>query len=139
MALSVFEDRNHQPGSAEIKAALGKTAALWDDLISRIGVRHPPITEFWQFAGSKYGWSLRLKRRDRIVLYLTPQRGHFLVGIALGEKAVQAARKQGLPAAVLALIDSAPRYAEGHGIRLTVTTRRDVQAAEELAVAKMAS
>lgn len=137
MALSVFEDKNHPPGSAEIKGALGRAAALWDDLISRIGVRHPPITELWHFGGSKYGWSLRLKRRERIVLYMIPQRGNFLAGIVLGEKAVQAAQKQGLAADVLAMVDSAPRYAEGRGVRFTVTTQRHVQAAADLAAAKM--
>lgn len=137
MALSAFEDKNHQPGSADLKVALGKTAVLWEDLISRIGGRHPPITELWHFGGGKYGWSLRLKRRERIVIYMIPQRGNFLAGIVLGEKAVQAVQKQGLSAGVLAMVDSAPRYAEGRGVRFTVTTKRDVQAAADLTAAKM--
>jgi hypothetical protein len=137
MALSAFEDEDHRPGPAELKVTLGKTAVLWEDLISHIGARHPPITELWHFGGSKYGWSLRLKRRERIVLYLIPQRGDFLAGVVLGEKAVQTAQKQGLPADVLAMVDRAPRYAEGRGVRFTVTTQRDVKAAVDLAAAKM--
>jgi len=136
MALSAFEDGTHQPGPSDIKVSLGKTAGLWDQLISWIGEHYSPITELWHF-GSKYGWALRLKRRERIVLYMTPQRGHFLVGVVLGERAVQAARKQGLAANVLAIVDSAPRYAEGRGVRLTVGTKRDARAVENLVAAKM--
>jgi hypothetical protein len=138
MALSAFEDKTHRPGPSDIKVALGKAAGLWDQLISCIGDHYSPITELWHFAGSKYGWSLRLKRRERIVLYMTPQRGHFLVGVVLGERAVQAVKKQGLAADVLAIIESAPRYAEGRGVRVTVATKRDARAVEDLAAAKMA-
>jgi hypothetical protein len=46
---------------------------------------------------------------------MTPQKGRFLASFALGEKAVLAARAAGLPAALLAAVDAAPRYAEGRG------------------------
>jgi hypothetical protein len=47
-------------------------------------------------------------------------------------------KKQGLAADVLAIIESAPRYAEGRGVRVTVATKRDARAVEDLAAAKMA-
>jgi hypothetical protein len=97
------------------------------------------VTEQWNFPGAKYGWSLRLKRKDRVTLYLIPQAGHFLVGVVLGEKAVKAAHECGLPDVVLSQIDNAPRYAEGRGIRLPVTGRDDLFAVQKLAAVKMAS
>jgi hypothetical protein len=117
MALSAFDDRTHRPEPADLEITLGKAAGFWDQLVAHVADHYAPITELWQFAGTKYGWSLRLRRKERTVLYLTPQRGMFLVGLALGEKAVQAALRGGLPADVRAVIDGAPRYAEGRGVR----------------------
>ena len=131
-------DQGHRPVPGDLKEALGKADGLWSQLVSRVGQAHAPIAEVWHFGGDKHGWSLRLKRRDRIVLYLIPQRGHFLVGLVLGEKALDVIRKQDLPPDILALVASAPRYAEGTGVRLPVATSRDVRAVEKMVAAKMA-
>jgi hypothetical protein len=138
MALSVFEDQAQRPIPSDLKDVLGQAAGLWSQLVSRVAQNHPPIAELWHFGGSKYGWSLRLKRRDRIVLYLIPQRGHFLVGLVLGEKALEVIKKQDLPPDILAAVASSPRYGEGTGVRLPVATSRDVRAVEKMTTAKMA-
>lgn len=139
MALSAFDDKARTPRPAELKKVLGTSSRWWEELIDRIAADHAPIEAQWNFAGAKYGWSLRLKRKDRAVIYLTPQAGQFLVGIVLGEKAVQRAREAGLPAAILTAIDQAPRYVEGRGIRLPVKTRAGLAAIVKLAAAKMAT
>jgi hypothetical protein len=139
MALSAFDDGTRQPTPDELAAVLGTAAAAWATLVRHIGERYPPITELWSFAGAKWGWSLRLKRKDRVILYLTPQAGQFQLGVVLGEKAVAAARASGLPEPVLALIDGAPRYAEGRGIRFAVTDEPGVQVGAQLAAIKMGS
>ncbi len=90
---------------------LGDAAAWWDEVVLHVSGTYPPITELWNHAGAKFGWSLRLKQKDRVVLYLTPQQGGFQAGVVLGEKAAQAAHDEGAPVAVLAAIDGAPKYA----------------------------
>ncbi len=136
MALSAFDDKAHFPERKELATTLGESARLWQDLVSRVAKDHAPIDEVWNFAGVKYGWSLRLKQKERILLYLTPQVGRFLVGIVLGERAVAAVRQVGLPKAILELIDAAKPYAEGRGIRFPVTTSEDVEAVLKLVAAK---
>jgi uncharacterized protein YdhG (YjbR/CyaY superfamily) len=138
VALSAFDEESHPPEPGGLEAVLGQSADLWDQLVTHVAEAYPPITQLWHFAGAKYGWSLRLKRRDRIVLYMTPQPGSFLLGVVLGETAAQAAHDSGLPEPVLALIDGAPRYGEGRGIRLAVSTGDDLAAARTLAALKMA-
>jgi len=44
-----------------------------------------------------------------------------------------------LPTPVLAVIESAKKYAEGRGVRLEVRNARDVQNIEKLAQIKMAN
>lgn len=136
MALSAFDDPARSPAPAAIRRSLGGAAPLWADLVAHVAGTCPPLDEVWTFAGAKFGWSLRLKRADRILLYLTPQDGRFLVGLVLGEKAVAEAAERGLPPAVLALLDAAPRYAEGRGIRLMIAPGDDLDTVRHLVALK---
>ncbi|MEW6736034.1 MAG: DUF3788 family protein [Acidobacteriota bacterium] len=138
MTLSAFDDQTHSPESNELMAILGPSAQMWKQLISAVAKNYPPIEAAWNFGGIKFGWSLRLKRKDRIILYLIPQNDQFLVGVVLGEKAVKAAYQCSLPASILELIENTRFYAEGRGIRLPVTTPEDLVIIEKLAAAKMA-
>ena len=98
-----------------------------------------PLAEDWTYSGKQWGWALRLKHKKRAVLYMTPAAGHFVVGFALGEKAVAAARQAGLSQALLEIIDASPRYAEGRAVRFEVTTPAEVAWALDLATIKMAN
>lgn len=138
MALSSLEDNTHQPSPDDLATALGRTARLWGRLVDEVVSRHAPIEQVWNFGGPKYGWSLRIRRKGRNVLYLIPQKRQFLVGIVLGDRAVKAARQSDLAAEVLAMIDAAPVYAEGCGIRVPVTTRAHVEAMLKLTAIKLA-
>jgi hypothetical protein len=139
MALSAFADKAHPPRDDEVAGVLAGAAPLWNDLRARIAGRFAPLSANWGFSGAKYGWGLRLVQGKRTVLHMTPRDGHFLASCALGEKAARAAHAEGLPAPMLALLDAAPRYAEGRGVRIEVRIARDVADVERLAVVKMAN
>ena len=139
MALSAFDDKSKKPGAGDLEKMLGRTSAHWDDLKTHIAAEYSPLDETWNFAGAKWGWSLRLRQKKRTVLHMTPCKGYFLVGFALGEKAVKAAHDSRLPDSVLTVIDEAPKYAEGRGVRLEVRTAQDVRNVEKLAAIKMAN
>lgn len=96
-SLSVFGDKSNPPTEDDLRRALGPAASAWDELVARIHHDHAPAAERWNFAGARFGWSLRLCRGDRVVLYLIPQAGRFLVGIVLGAKAVAAAGARACP------------------------------------------
>ena len=102
MALSAFDDKASEPGADELRRTLGRSGARWDELIEHLATKQAPLDTGWTYAGANWGWSLRLKRKKRTILYLTPRDRHFLVGFALGEKAVAAAHEAGLPEDVLA-------------------------------------
>ena len=138
-SLGAFGDKARQPTAAELTKVLGPAAPAWSALIGHIHRTYPQTVEQWNFASAKFGWSLRLRKADRVVLYLIPQAGRFLVGIVLGAKAVTAARIAALPARVLAAIEEAPRFAEGTGLRLPVEREGDLPAIHTLTALKMAS
>jgi hypothetical protein len=139
MTLSAFDDKTRPPRADELAAVLGKKYSLWADLQSRITARFVPLSTAWGYASKSTGWGLRLKQEKRTVLYMTPCQGYFLASFALGEKAVKAAHASKLSAEVLDVIDNAPRYAEGRGVRFEVRSAKDVRNVEQVASIKMAN
>lgn len=139
MALSVFDDKTKPPNDADLASALKDSFLFWNELIKLISLRFKPLSIEWGYASKTTGWGMRLKNKDRTVLYMTPQDGRFLASFALGEKAVKAAHEDDLPLSVLKVIDSAKKYAEGRGVRLEVRNRRDVRNVEKLAAIKMST
>jgi hypothetical protein len=138
VALSFFDDKAKPPDDADLALALKGSFAFWNDLKQRIAARFTPLSFEWGFTSKSTGWGMRVKRGERIILYMTPCQGYFLVSFALGQKAVAAAQNSDLPASILKTIDSAKKYAEGRGVRLEIRKATDVPSVEKLAVIKMA-
>ena len=126
------------PTEAQIAAALGSAIDIWNQLISWSSEQGANEQE-WKSSSPAYGWSLRLKKKKRTILYLSPCQSCFRVALILGDKAVAAARRASLPKAILTKIDEATRYAEGTGIRILVRNLKDLAAIEKLALIKLAS
>jgi len=139
MAFTGFYDKTQKPTDEELEEALGPAIGLWHELRKSIAREFPPLAEEWVYGGKNYGWSLRLKQKKRAILYMKPLAGHFLACFALGEKAVQVAHRSDLAVSVLKLIDKAPKYAEGRGVRIEVKAAKDVRGAVKLARVKMAN
>ncbi|MFH1734156.1 MAG: DUF3788 family protein [bacterium] len=139
MALSYFDDKEHQPTEDDLTSALGETKPLWDGIAAYCTEKFAPLTIDWKFFGAKWGWSCKLVQKKRVILYLTHADGFYYTGFVLGDKALNALRRSELPANVLDVINSAPKYGEGTGFRLEIRTKQDLEATEVLADAKMGS
>jgi hypothetical protein len=135
MSPNAFIGKTVSPTDDELSAQLGAVRALWNELLAELAL---PIQE-WHSYSPKAGWSLKLKLGKRTILYLAPCHGSFRVAFVLGAKAVEAARQSNLPKAVLKIIDEAPRYAEGTGVRLEITERKHLAAVKKLAEVKLAN
>jgi hypothetical protein len=85
----------------------------------------------------QYGWSLRLKRGKRTIVWLVPNAGFFEVAFIFGEKALTAIRHTAVPARVLRLLDEAPEYPEGTGLRFQVKAAKDIAVVKKLAAIKL--
>lgn len=136
MALSAFAEKTRAPSDDELRAMLGRAYGPWKRLLALVAERVNPITEVWAFTSASTGWGLRLRHRERVIVYMTPQQNQFLVSFVLGEKAVAAAHAARLSATVLSAVAAAPRYAEGRGVRMTVKSSRQIPALAALAQLK---
>ncbi len=134
----VFDDKGVTPDAASVEAALGPALELWRAGRQRLVAEHGPFDEEWAWSGKAGGWSLRLKRRGRAIVYLTPWAGECRVGCVLGEAAVEAARHEGIDPRALALFEAAPRYPEGRGVRLSLRDDADLDVVAALVRLKLA-
>lgn len=138
MALSAFADQARRPTPARLAGVLGRGAAHWDALVEHAQEKHGPVEEVWNYGGAKWGWSFRLRQKKRNLLYLTPLEGRFLVGTALGGKPRDALLAGRLAAATRKLLEDAPHYAEGYGVRLEVRSQKDLASVKKILAAKVA-
>ena len=121
-----------------MNAVLGGAKPLWNELLAELTADHK-LTREWNSYSIKAGWSLRLKRKQRNILYLSPSRGGFMASFALGDKAIQAARASDLPARALKIIAEAKKYAEGTAVRIEVKGTEDLAAIKKLVEIKLAN
>jgi hypothetical protein len=133
---NAFAGKPKPPTEKELKAELGASKALWDELVDELAKEHKLARE-WSSYSKKAGWSLRLKRGERNIVYLSPFHGCFRASFALGDKAVQAARESGLPQKTTKIINEAKRYAEGTAVRIDVNGPEDLPTVKQLAVIKL--
>jgi hypothetical protein len=136
MLTNAFIGKVQQPTDEELAAELGPAKLLWDKLLIDLAKLHIDGEE-WNSYSRKAGWALRVKRETRTILYLSPARGCFMASFALGKKALQTARKSGLPEPAIKMIDAAKRYAEGTAVRIEVHAAKDLAVVKKLAVAKL--
>jgi hypothetical protein len=137
MLPNAFVGKTQKPTDIEVSTELGSAKKFWDQLVSELAKQHGVDTQEWNSYSKKAGWSLRLKRKDRIIVYLSPHRGCFTASFALGDKAVEAARRSGLLPEVIKIIDGAKRYAEGTAVRIEVKDDKDVTSVVRIAIAKL--
>ena len=136
MALSAFGEKAHAPTDDDLREVLGRAYSAWNKLIAAADERIGPIDEVWAFTSASTGWGLRLRHKDRVIFYMTPQEGEFLASFVLGEKAVAAVLASRPPVAIRDAIAAAPRYAEGRGIRMIVKSVRQISGLVALAQIK---
>lgn len=136
MTLSAFGKGSAAPTDADLRIVLGRAYPSWDKLLAGIRERISPIAEVWAYTNTSTGWGLRLRHKERVILYMTPQQAQFLVSCVLGEKAVAAAQATRLPAAIRHAVAASPRYAEGRGVRVVVKSARQIPGLVALAQIK---
>ena len=137
--LNAFVGRTSRPTPEEVEAALGSSAAAWKEFVAWVEHEKDVTTEEWKSDALKYGWSLRLKKKDRTIVYLAPCQGCFRAAFVLGDRAMEAARHTRFSQKVAEAIAAAPHYSEGTGVRLIVKKPADLPAIRKLAEIKLAN
>lgn len=137
---NAFLGKASQPSDAEVAAALGATVELWNGLIHWMADKEGVSQQEWKgIVVKKYGWSLRLKKKSRNIIYLSPGDHCFMASFVLSDKALEEAKHAHLPQTVQDVLDHAPHYPEGNGVRLLVRRAADLAPIRKIAAIKIAN
>jgi hypothetical protein len=105
---------------------------LWAGILRAVEDTASPLNTEWKASKAAFGRMCLLQHRKRTLLYLTPDKGKITVAIVLGERAYGVAMAGSLPISVKKMLSEAKRSAEGRGIRVSVSSRRDIAMIKEL-------
>ncbi len=136
---NAFVGKTKKPTAAEIQQALGKSAAIWQQLILELTEKFGIDAQEWKSSTPKNGWALRMFRKGRAIVYLAPCGDCFRASLTLRDDAVAAALQAKLPRGLAETILESPKYPEGTGVRLLVRNARDLPAVRALIGLKLAN
>lgn len=135
---NAFVGKPKPPTDGELTDALGAARAVWDRLLDQLAKECRIVTKEWTSYSAKAGWSMRMKVKDRNIMYLSPCQNCFRVAFVLGDKAIVAAGQSKLPAPVLQLIKEGKKYPEGTAVRIEPVADEDIPGIVMLAALKLA-
>lgn len=137
---NAFIGKTNEPTRAEVEEALGAKVKIWDEFIEWMSEKEGVSEQEWKgVVVKKYGWSLRLKKKGRNIIYLSPGKDCFMASFVLSDKALGEAKHAHLPKGVQDALEIAPRYPEGNGLRLLVRRESDLSAIRKIVTIKIAS
>lgn len=138
MLASPFLGKKERPTEEELASELGSAKEIWDRFITNLGKRGVINIQEWKSYSPEVGWwSLQLKRKDRTILYLIPERRRFHVAFVLQDKAVQVARSRGLSQRVMRIIEEPALYANGTTCVIDVEKSTDLAPVMKLTSIKL--
>lgn len=139
MGEGAFGDSTRRPSSEDVARELGGSWKAWQALTGWLSDRFAPLTEEWRFMGAQWGWSLRVKRKKRTIIYLLPCQKYFRVTLILGDKAVKKVLQSDLPELVMTEIRRSKKYPEGRVVRFEIRFKKELPAIIRLVDAKMST
>jgi hypothetical protein len=139
MDTNIFTEKNHQPTTTILAAALGnKQYNFWQQICDSVYQQYPKASGEWNFPGQKYGWSFRIKDKKRAIIYFLPREKKFLVAFVFGQKAVEAIMQSDIAETIKLELKAARVYAEGRGIRIEVKNKNTLKDITKLIEIKLA-
>jgi hypothetical protein len=120
MDCSIFNEKQIVPDEKMLQIALGESYSFWQQIVNFTLIEYPKGTSEWKYPGAKYGWSFRVNDRKRVIVYLLPRNGFFLVALVFGQKAFEKVMESTVNENIKSDLSVAKPYAEGRGIRITI-------------------
>jgi hypothetical protein len=132
MAFGIFTDKKNQPTIAEFYRMLDGKLTIWEELIKFIREKYPAQEDIKFMYGQKYGWALRFRIKERLLVALYPLKNDFTVQIILNTGAIQQAQKMKLGKNVRQTIEHAKPYPEGRWLFIPVKSKKDIRDIQQL-------
>ena len=130
-------ERECEPTEDQMRKWIGRGASLWSDLREYLSSHYDHVPEL-DFAGKKYGWSMRYRKSGKTLVSLFPECGGFTVLVVLGNKEVvkiEACEKE-LSKKVQELFKNTDQLHDGRWLWIRPTSKADIRSITILLNAK---
>ncbi len=117
---SIFTNKSETPTEVQLQDALGQTYVYWQTFAKHTKKLYPEALNEWSFSSEKFGWSLRIKDKKRVIIYLLPRDKFFKVAFVFGQKATDVIMESNLSESIKKELQATKVYAEGRGIRMEI-------------------
>ena len=139
MSRSVFIDKDHRPSDLEVVTALGTARSNWTFLLEDIRKVEKTQEDFKFLYGKPYGWGMRFRLKNKLLVALYPNHEHFVAQIILGPKQLEETEQIRLHSNAREAVRSANLYAEGKWLFIMIESRNDIEDVTKLLKLKMKS
>jgi hypothetical protein len=126
MSISLFVDKSKQPSWEEIETALGSRLDLWNAMITRLRGHYATAEDLAFLYGMKYGWALRFRVKNKLLINIYPAKEHFIAQVNLPAAMESRALQANLGENALAAINRAHPYPEGRWLFVSVASQKDM-------------
>ena len=129
--------RECEPTENQMGKWIGSRGPLWSDMREYLASHYEHPAEI-DFAGKKYGWSIRYHKSGKTLVTLFPEQGGFTALIVLGNKEVSKAEscKKNLSKKVRELFENTDQLHDGRWLWIRPTSKADIKSIKILLTAK---
>lgn len=114
-----FIEKQNKPSEKSLAGALKES---YDSFIELVRLTDSLMQE-WKFYSPKYGWSFKVFQKKKVLFYLTPGSGQFLLGMALRENEKDLILNSNVSAGLKADLVDGEKVMEGYPLRFEVKSK----------------
>jgi hypothetical protein len=126
MSIGIFNDKKSCPDNNKIINVLGKKKNVWIEFIDFIRENSSKLEDL-RFYGKNYGWALRFRKNNKVLISLYPSKDSFIAQIILGKTESETALKSSLDMKIKKIIEGATEFKEGRWLFIPVKNRKDIK------------
>ena len=123
----LFLDKTAEPTEEQLKEVLSDSYKYWCEIQSEINSKYGETITEWKFYSKKTGWTSKSLLKKRNLFFFKPYSKYFKLTFIFGDKAVDEIEKSDISEKLIQELRSAKKYAEGRGLSVSVTKKRDLK------------
>lgn len=126
MSEYLFLDKETEPAEKQLQDALSSSFKYWEEIQNKISSKYGEIIPEWKFYTKKTGWIRKSMLKNRNLFFFKPYDKCFILTFVFGDRAVKEIEISGIDHELIQELLSARKYAEGRGLSVKVTKRKDL-------------
>jgi hypothetical protein len=127
VAISIFDNKEIVPNPDDLKEVLKENMDIWNDLINFLEDKYDSTTSEWKFQTKTAGWTYIISNKKKNLVYLSPNKKHFLVTVNMSIKISEIVLDMDLPNEIKDAINESSPCACGKYVLIKINKSKDLE------------